>query len=153
MMEGATLKALIAGLLAWISLYTGYPAPEHQPGLAMVSHAGLERMACAGPCPVLGFYRDDGIVYLDDDLPLATNVCAQSILVHELVHYVQHLQDRFAEFDPAMRWQLRELEAHRIQSLFLVRNGIGGATSRNIALRAVTGSACSVRARGSGHDR
>jgi hypothetical protein len=119
-MEVGTIKALVAGLLAWVNLYTGYAVPEQHPVVALVPHASLEQMGCTGSCPILGFYRDDGVVYVDGDLLLKTNACARSILLHELVHYVQHLNGRFADHDPLTRWQLRELEAHGIQDLFLV---------------------------------
>ncbi len=141
-MEAATIKALIAGLFAWISLHTGYAVPDRHPVIAMVPHAGLEQMACTGPCPILGLYRDEGVVYLDGGLALNTNACARSILLHELVHYVQHQNGRFAEHDPLVRWQLRELEAHGIQDLFLAQNRFRRATSRNIALRAFMGPSC-----------
>ncbi len=141
-MEVGSIKALVASLLAWINVHAGMEAPEQLPVIAFVPHASLEQMACTGPCPILGLYPDQGVVYVDGDLALKTNVCARSILLHELVHYVQHKTGRFAEQSPALRWQLREIEAHQIQSAFLLDHGIRGGNTRNFAVRAFMGPSC-----------
>ena len=142
-MEIGTIKALIVGLLAWLNMHTGYAVPVKEPVIAFVPHSALEQMACRGPCPVLGFYADENVVYLEDRLNLETNVCARSILLHELVHYLQDRTDRFAdEEDPAVRWQLREMEAYRIQNYYLAMHGKRLAYGRYISLRAALGPHC-----------
>jgi len=141
-MEIGSLKALVVALLAWINVQGGYDLHDQVPVIALVPHATLEQMACSGPCPILGWYADNGVVYLDRDLALKTNMCARSILLHELVHFVQDQSNRFAEYDKAMRWQLRELEAHELQTVFLADHGIRAGMSRNFALRAFMGPGC-----------
>lgn len=141
-MEVGSIKALVASLLVWINVEAGLEAPDQLPVIAFVPHASLEQMACTGPCPILGLYPDKGVVYVDGDLALKTNVCARSILLHELVHYVQDKSGRFADQSPILRWQMREIEAHQVQNAFLIANGIRGGTSRNFALRAFMGPSC-----------
>jgi hypothetical protein len=141
-MEATALKALIASLLAWMNIHAGYQLPAQHPEIISVPHTVLEQMACTGPCPIMGLYPDDGVVYLDEDLSLETNACAQSVLLHELVHYVQDVNDRFVDKDPILRWQIRELEARNIQNLFLSQHGRRFLFERNIALRAFIGPTC-----------
>jgi hypothetical protein len=110
--------------------------------VALVPHASLEQMGCTGSCPILGFYRDDGVVYVDGRMEVGTNVCAQSILLHELVHYVQDLNHRFAEQTPMTRWQLRELEAHNVQRIFLAQKRHRGRGGWRLAVETTAGPTC-----------
>ncbi len=121
-MDPATLKALIASLLAWINLNAGYEIPQPDPVIAFVPQPALEQMACTGRCPIFGLYRDAGVIYLDARLRPETNVCARSILLHELVHFVQHASDRFAGLQAETSWQIREIEAYAIQNRFLAQH-------------------------------
>lgn len=141
-MEAAVLKTLIASLLAWIHVQAGYALPGDQPEIIFVPHPVLERMACTEPCPILGLYPDDGVIYLDEELALETNACAQSVLLHELVHYVQDVGGSFADEEPMMRWQLREIEARNIQNMFLMRHGRRFLFGQFVASRAFVGPTC-----------
>jgi hypothetical protein len=141
-MEVASMKALVASLMAWIAAHSNYPVPEHPPVVAVVPHAFLERMACTGPCPILGLYPDAGVVYIDESLQVDTNVCARSVLLHELVHYSQDLNGRFENQLPVVRWRLREREAHAIQAQFLAENGRTIVFGSEYAVRAFMGTAC-----------
>lgn len=141
-MEPTTIKALVLALLTWLHTTAGYEIPHATPAVAVVPHAQLVEMACSASCAVLGFYRDDGVVYLDNRLAVETNVCAQSILLHELVHHLQHRRGRFAEFPPVIRWQLRELEAHGLQRVFLRHHGHRSSRSLPVTIGAATGPTC-----------
>ncbi len=141
-MEATMMKVLIASLLAWINVHSGYQLPAQTPEIVSVPHTVLERMACKEPCPIMGLYPDDGVIYLDEDMALETNACAQSILLHELVHYVQDVNDSFADVDPVLRWQVREVEARNIQNMFLAQHGRRFLFVRYIAHRAFVGPTC-----------
>ncbi|MGB8275716.1 MAG: DUF6647 family protein [Alphaproteobacteria bacterium] len=136
------MKALVAGLMAWIAAHSSYPVPEHAPLVAMVPHAYLEKMACTGSCTILGLYPDAGVIYIDEDLQVASNVCATSVLLHELVHYAQDLAGRFENQHPIVRWRLREREAHAIQALYLSEHGRTVPFGRDFSVRAFMGPAC-----------
>jgi hypothetical protein len=141
-MEATALKALIASLLAWINLHAGYQLPAQDPEVILVPHTVLEQMACKEPCPIMGLYPDDRVIYLDEGLALETNACAQSVLLHELVHFVQDMNHRFVDSDPVLRWQIREVEARNIQNMFLARHGRRFLFAKYIAVRAFMGPTC-----------
>ena len=111
-------------LLNWAVLLSGYPAPEHPPQIKMVSHAWLEQEACFGRhCKVLGWYRGGNVIYLDSRLDIKKTFDG-SILVHELVHY---LQKKNGGYMPSLGCGYAvdlEREAYAVQQEYLVRQGI-----------------------------
>ncbi len=119
----ALMTQLVAGLFVWINLYTGYDIPDQAPEIVFIDHQQLEAMACQGPCPVLGFYDPARVIYLDDNLRPDSNLCAQSVLVHELIHFVQRENGQFSGYSAASAWRLREREAHHFQKVFLGYHG------------------------------
>ena len=50
-------------------------------------------------CPVLAMYLHGNTIFLDDRLDVHGNDYHTSILLHELVHYVQQQSGRFRESD------------------------------------------------------
>ncbi len=48
-----------------------------------------------------------------------TNVFARSVLLHELVHFVQDINRELASVRDCERWYRREQEAYAIQKRFL----------------------------------
>ena len=142
----STAAELITSLLLWISLNSGYNLPQGAPEIARISHDSLSQMACAKDCPVLGFYPDSkyenpftraGVrrIYLDQRMNLEEDICAVSILVHELVHYVQEENNAFEEIgDPKERYIAEEIEAHQIQAKYLYQKAMrGNSTVRVIS--------------------
>ncbi|MBT4769214.1 MAG: hypothetical protein HOO00_01625 [Rhodospirillaceae bacterium] len=119
----ALMTQLVAGLFVWINLYTGYDIPDQVPEIIFIDHQQLEAMACEGPCPVLGFYDPARIIYLDNNLRPDSNLCAQSVLVHELIHFVQRESGQFSRYSAYSAWRLREREAHHFQKVFLGYHG------------------------------
>jgi len=119
------LKVLIAGLLTWIHVNAGLDMPPDRPEVAFVPHAELEKAVCRKPCEVLGFSPDDAsdIIYLDQGLDIRNDVCQRSILVHELVHFMQRRAKRFADQSPRARTHWREMEALQIQRMYLAQFG------------------------------
>ena len=141
-MEPTALKAMIVSMLAWISGHTHYPMPADTPVIAVVPHEYIESVACTGPCDVIGVYTDAGVVYIENTLAIETNVCAQSVLLHELVHYNQDLAERFANLPPVFRWQLREKEAQHVQKAYLTEHGRTVDFSKNFHLGTFNGDSC-----------
>lgn len=117
------MTELIAALLSWAVLLTGDPRPAIPPSIEMVPHAFLEEVACGAPCPILGLYTYGNVLYLDDSLDPAADVWARSVLVHELVHYVQEMTGKYAGMDRCVAAVLREREAYFVQNQYLVRHG------------------------------
>lgn len=80
--------------------------------------------ACAGrsDCRVLGWYDDRHVVYVAEKLRSLDSLFARSLLVHEFVHYLQHVSGRFATHD-CERFVEREREAYAVQQSFFVAYG------------------------------
>lgn len=125
-MESSFLRELMLILLSAIKLLSSYPIPEQLPVVHIVPHAVLEEKICHKPCssPVLGWFsRHNNQIYLDNHLDLKGSIYARSILLHELVHYVQELSGRFASMRECESWVLREREAYTIQNRWLFEQG------------------------------
>ncbi len=124
-MEIAALKVLVAGLITWIHVTGDIPIPKDRPDVNFVTHAELERSICHKSCEVLGFSPDDGgaVIYLDQSLDIEHNVCQRSILVHEIVHFMQHRDKSWDKETPVVRSHWREVEALRLQNAYLAQFG------------------------------
>jgi hypothetical protein len=120
------MNELYAVLLSWAVTLSGYPMPERPADVAKVSHAYLVDQACNGrECKVMGWFPPGHTIYVDDRLNPKDNLLAASIVVHEMVHHLQHEAGRI---DPA-KWSCAnaiqlEREAYSIQREFLLRYGV-----------------------------
>ena len=142
-MEPSTMHSLVVALLAWIGAHTTYVIPDDVPAVAFVPHAYLEQLAaCDEKCPVMGVYPDGNVVFLDDALQIDTNVCAQSVLLHELVHYLQNRDGKFLNLPAPLRSYSREHEAYSVQREFLAENGRKVAFGPNFYIGAFMGPSC-----------
>ncbi len=114
---------LVPSLLDAIDQLSKYRRPKDVPVILRVAHAELEAMACPGKCGVLATYRSGEGIYLDDTLKPETNLFDRSIVLHELVHYVQDINHANADMEPCRRWYFREIEAYAIQKQYLTLIG------------------------------
>lgn len=118
------MDALCSALLVFLTEagLTAAPAPPC-PALSVVAPATLAVRACEGPCPGLLAWYEAGArrIYLvagfDADDPLQA-----SVLLHELVHYLQDLRGGFSD-GSCRAGLLREVEAFRWQERWLARAG------------------------------
>ena len=111
---------LLPALLSALDQLSKYPRPSALPPLHRIPHAELEQMVCGGPCAALAIYRPGEGIYLDEKLRPETNLFHRSVLLHELVHYLQDINNERADMKPCSRWYYREQEAYAIQKNFLV---------------------------------
>lgn len=109
---------LIGILLSWAALLSPYdPAPN--PIIETKPHSFFVENACNDvECNVVGWYNDNGIVFLDENLPEDRD----DLILHELVHYLQHLSGEFDSEDCNDSIE-RELEAYSVQAEYMVQNG------------------------------
>jgi len=114
---------LLPALLLAVHHLSKYPQPDELPPVHRVPHATIEQLACGRACAALAAYRPGEGIYLDDALKPESNVFARSVLLHELVHYVQDVSNELAAVRPCERWYRREQEAYAIQKRFLVLLG------------------------------
>lgn len=81
---------LFATLLSWAVTLSGYPTPAEPPVVVSKPHEFFVEQACNGQqCKVLGWYAGGKNVYVDETLDPENNLFASSIVVHEMVHYLQ----------------------------------------------------------------
>lgn len=124
---------LYAALLSWAVTLSGYPAPAEPPVVVTQPHAFFVQQACNGqPCKVLGWYAGGKNVYIDEKLDPQNNLFASSIVVHEMVHYLQGvargddaLRDGAAfheapSCEQSVQW---EHEAYAVQREYILRYG------------------------------
>lgn len=118
-MAAPTVVEVVASLFLSVSQLSGYPLPREVPPIHVLSEREMAGLICGGPCGVRAFYLDGRGVYLRDDLDVVNDLKARSILLHELVHHVQHESGRFAALESCERWLAREDEAYRVQNTYL----------------------------------
>jgi hypothetical protein len=124
---------LYATLLSWAVTLSGYPAPAEPPVVVAKPHAFFVEQACYGrECKVLGWYAGGRNVYIDETLDPQKSLFASSIVVHEMVHYLQgvardgNAPGSGAAFhvapscEQSVQW---EHEAYAVQREYIVRYG------------------------------
>jgi hypothetical protein len=113
------MTEMIAVLLSWAVTLSGYAEPDKPPELEYKTHAFFIDRACGGQaCKAVGWYNDAGVVYLDQRLRGKDDVFIRSLIVHEFVHYLQHLSGKFDSHSCADQIQ-REREAYAIQRTYV----------------------------------
>ena len=118
-----TEAELVPALLSAIDQLSKYPRPAFAPEIFRVPHERLEELACTRQCGVLATYQPGEGIFLDERLKPETNLFDRSVLLHELVHYVQELSHERGDSKPCERWYYREVEAYAIQKSFLMLVG------------------------------
>ena len=119
-MDKTAVMEVMRDLLVVIQALSGYPAPEQMPEVHVVPQAFIAELVCKAPCRVQAFYHPDFGIFLDEKLHLEDDAYAQSILLHELVHYSQQISGRFERLpSECHRRTAAESEAYEIQNKFL----------------------------------
>lgn len=120
------MEELYAVLLSWAVTLSGHPTPPKAPEVIMVPHAHLVKAACGGrECKVMGWFPPGERIYLDERLQPKENLLASSVLVHEMVHYLQHVRrGRDAEPYTCTEAVAMEREAYQVQREYLLRYGV-----------------------------
>jgi len=118
-----TEAELLPALLSAIDQLSKYPRPTFVPEIFRVPHERLQELACTSKCGVLATYQPGEGIFLDERLKPETNLFDRSVLLHELVHYVQELNHERGDARPCERWYYREIEAYAIQKSFLMLVG------------------------------
>jgi hypothetical protein len=114
---------LVPALMNAIFQLSRYPRAVGVPEINRIPHDRLQQLVCGAPCPALATYRPGEGIYLDEKLKPETSPFDRSVLLHELVHYVQEMNDAHAALKPCSRWYYREQEAYAIQKTFLIAVG------------------------------
>ena len=125
------MNELYAALLSWAVTLSGYPAPEHPPRIVAKPHAFFVEHACHNrECRVLGWYAGGREVYFDERLD-PRELLGSSILVHEMVHYLQAVargddgpkHGAFSTMPSCKQLIHWEREAYGVQREYILRQG------------------------------
>ncbi len=118
-----TQTELVPALLSALDQLSKYPRPAVVPEIFRVSRERLQELVCTSKCGVLAMYQPGEGIFLDERLKPESNLFDRSVLLHELVHYVQELNHERGDAKPCERWHYREAEAYAIQKTFLTLVG------------------------------
>lgn len=120
--EFANLQELTRHLLRTAARLSKYRMPDAVPMVSRVSRVDLEARACptgGGRCGVSAMYLPETGILMAEDLKPETNLFQRSILLHEMIHYLQDVSHELTAAAPCERWYQRELEAYAIQKMYL----------------------------------
>ncbi len=120
-LKPADLNALAKSLLSEIEHLSRYWASKQLPPITMISQDEINRIVCKKPCAVRAAYMPERGVLLADSLDPVNEPLDRSILLHELVHFLQEINNRYSELTPCKRWFQREHEAYAVQNQYLYR--------------------------------
>jgi hypothetical protein len=110
----------IAVLLSWASHLSGYPLPAAPPSVEFEPHGYFVEHACGGrECRVVGWYNDEDVIHIDEKHRDDNSAFAASLLVHEMVHFLQHHSGRF-DSGSCEDSLAREREAYRVQNHYII---------------------------------
>jgi hypothetical protein len=127
----------IASVYAAAVVAGGLGEPERPPIVHLLNIWKLRQMTGCGDCRIRGAFIDNEI-YIDEALDFA-DPHQRSILLHEMVHYLQ--QAKLGEVKDCNEWLRREWEAFDIQIKELVRQGYS-TTSEQDSRALYTRRAC-----------
>lgn len=129
----SAMTDLYAALLSWAVTLSGYPVPAEPPVVVAKPHAFFVQQACDGQeCKVLGWYAGGKKVYVDETLDPQNNLFDSSIVVHEMVHYLQGVARGDDELKPGAAFNVApscdqlvkwEREAYAVQREYVLRYG------------------------------
>ena len=131
--EIESMPELIDNLLDTIARMSAYRKPDFTPHVSKVSRAEIERTICSGPCAVKAWHLPDTGIFIDASLSPETNLVHRSILLHELVHFLQEVNGEGAGMDECGRWLHREREAYWLQNQYLSQIGNGSSYHMMVA--------------------
>ena len=75
------------------------------------------------------FSYEKNRIYLRDDLDIVNNLYDRSILLHEIVHYLQHNINEPQMKNACHTWKAREIAAYHVQYQWLYENQVRVKTS------------------------
>lgn len=126
------MRTLFDILLAWAVTLSGYPPPGAIPEITAIPSSQLHERVCPGaPCSVLAvLLPDEDRILVDDRLDLEQDTEAQSLLVHEFVHFLQRRAGKMEQADMTCEQRIGlEREAYVVQSRFAAEHGSGSQTA------------------------
>ncbi len=114
------MNVILPVLLSWAVHLSDYPMPAQTPEIEFAPHSFFVENVCGGKeCTAVGWYNDENVIYLDEKYRTADDTFARSLLVHELVHYLQHRSGQFESLS-CVQSVAREREAYFVQNQYIL---------------------------------
>jgi hypothetical protein len=116
---------LLAVLLSWTVNLSSYSHPGEPPEILFKPHTFFVDIVCNGneKCDAVAWYNNQGTIFLDERLEGNKDAFTRSVVVHELVHYLQDISGDYPDMDCDL-YAKREREAYSVQKQYL--NKIAG---------------------------
>lgn len=119
------MDPVIARLLAWLVIHSGFPQAAQPPAIEYRPAEFFAQHICGGQpdCTVHALYLEGTrTILLHDKARDLQDLRARSLVVHELVHYLQHLNGAWAQGD-CQAWAERERQAFALQLKYFWSHG------------------------------
>ena len=116
----ADFAPLVAELFSALQYLSRYHPPKASPAIVQISRDEVSMLICDKPCGVLAAYLPEWGIIMADTLDPLNKPLDRSILLHELVHYLQDIDQRYVTETPCKRWFYRENEAYALQNSYLM---------------------------------
>lgn len=115
------LRELTEHLVRTAVRMSKYRKPAALPMVSRMPRPVLESLACpeGTRCGVSAMYEPTRGILIAEDLRPETNLFHRSILLHEIVHYLQEVGHELSAMAACERWYQRELEAYALQKQYL----------------------------------
>lgn len=114
---------LCVQLLLLASELSGLPKAEQCPDVQQMHSSQLQAEVCGQPgCSVIAYYDRERRTILLDQAENLDFAYSRSILLHELVHYLQDIHQQW-HGDECQAVRQRETQAFRAQELYLQKQG------------------------------
>ena len=110
---------LVSMLLLAIAGYTGFGVPKQHPEISFLSQSELQVRFCGWPCPIHAFFPPGSTIYLEQGLNVFHDPASESILVHELTHWMQQANLPHPTAQSCQEWLDREYQAFDVQYRWL----------------------------------
>lgn len=110
---------LVAALLIAVAHYTGFAVPSTPPELRFLPLSDLQQRFCGLPCPIRAFFPSGSVIYLDRKLDVLHDRASESVLVHELTHWLQQANLAHRTAQSCQEWLDREYQAFDVQYRWL----------------------------------
>lgn len=130
-MDAVTLKTLVVDLVVAAATLMGAGNIHASPQILQVTQKELAAKLCNRPCPVHAYFEPGKGIWLADQVNVSQDLNARSILVHEIVHFIQWQKSGRGPTG-CDEWRDRERQAFIIQHRWL--NGQSQYGQRNYPL-------------------
>ena len=115
-MNVITINEIVVALLLQLQQGYGIDQTIPPPRLNFLTTREMTQMACTRPCNcVQGWTPPGHSVYLHEDLSIEDDLHDKSVLLHELVHYIQYRYQLDVMATECQTWKAREARAYQIQ--------------------------------------